>query len=205
MDIAEDVLRGSRMDGAEDVLGAHGGGKKPSGPGGLSCSTETSNSSIFRRAQRSGVKNHALGISAEKQQGEMLRYSQHDRGGALGMTAKGRSRGRLAATDERGCAVSGLHSRPLASSGQALHRNDRRFEKASVVRPRLVECKHGALRVCQDCPAANFLHGRGSHKGPGAQFLGLGGGLVAIRDVKVRRPVGGRKREVRSPTLKGSY
>jgi len=79
------------------------------------------------------------------------------------------------------------------------------FEKASIIWPRGDDGEYRALGVCQGCPAANFLHGCGSQKGLGAQFLGLGGGLVAIRDVKVRRPVGGRKREVRSPTLKGSY
>jgi len=44
-----DPLRGSRMDRAGDVLGAQKAGKTPSGPLGLNCSTETSNSSSFGR------------------------------------------------------------------------------------------------------------------------------------------------------------
>jgi len=124
----------------------------------------------------------------------MLRCAQHDRSGALSMKAKGRSRGRFAAADQRGCAVNELDSHPSASSAQASRGNDPRFKKASVVWQRLVECKHCALRVCQDCPAANFLHCRGGQKGLGAQFLGLGGRLIAIRDQKIQQPVSGNIR-----------
>ena len=70
------------MDSAEDVLGAQKAGKRPCGPVGLNCSTETSNSSSFWRAQRGGAKNLALDLSADQQQGEMLRpprRAQHDR------------------------------------------------------------------------------------------------------------------------------
>jgi hypothetical protein len=54
-----DPLRGSRMDGAEDLLGAQKAGKTPSGPLGRNCSTEKSKSSSFWRAPKDFVR---LGI-----------------------------------------------------------------------------------------------------------------------------------------------
>jgi hypothetical protein len=90
-----DPLRGSRVDSAEDVLGRKKAGKTPSGPLGLNCSTETSSSSSFWRAQRSEAKNLALDFTTDKQQGEMLRgvypelseRTQHDSERSLSRTS----------------------------------------------------------------------------------------------------------------------
>jgi hypothetical protein len=83
------------MDRSEDVLGAPKAGKTPSGPLGLNCSIETSNSSSFWRVRHSYWRTNpprrvALDFSADQQQGEMLRP---DKSG-LSMTVSGRSRER---------------------------------------------------------------------------------------------------------------
>jgi len=59
-----DPLRGSRLDSTEDVRGAQKAGKKLSGPLGLNCSTERSNSSTFWRAEPSVAKNLLLVATA---------------------------------------------------------------------------------------------------------------------------------------------
>jgi hypothetical protein len=70
------------MDSAEDVLGAQKAGKSSCHPYGLTCSTETSNSSSFWGARRFLVGEESLRLlfaaSGDLQTAEMLRFAQHD-------------------------------------------------------------------------------------------------------------------------------